>query len=138
MNYSVLFWWKISLTTLRISRQCCKSLVFISLSSQSYRNQTFDLLNKSIDWFLYDRDLLHERVKFFMSIHQIGRKCSCIDYLLFLTPSLPPPFSSPGQEIELRSVMANVLMIFNVLFCFIIQMLGRTYRFKQYSNIFIA
>ena len=28
----------------------------------SYRNQTTDLLCKSMDWFLYDRDLGHERV----------------------------------------------------------------------------
>ena len=62
MSYSVLFFGKISLTMLRISRQYCKSL-------ESYSNQTTDLLNKSIDSFLYDSDLLHERVKFFMSIH---------------------------------------------------------------------
>ena len=28
-----------------------------------YRNQSFDLQSKSIYWFLYDRDLCHERVK---------------------------------------------------------------------------
>ena len=28
-----------------------------------YRNQWIDLLSKSMDWFLYDRDLRHERVK---------------------------------------------------------------------------
>ena len=28
-----------------------------------YRNQSIDLLCKSIDWFLYDRDRRHERVK---------------------------------------------------------------------------
>ena len=28
-----------------------------------YRNQSIDLQNKSIDWFLYDRDLRHERLK---------------------------------------------------------------------------
>ena len=32
--------------------------------SLSYRNQSIDLQNKSADWFLYDRDLLQERVKF--------------------------------------------------------------------------
>ena len=30
----------------------------------SYRNQFIDLLRKSIDWFLYDNSLRHERVKF--------------------------------------------------------------------------
>ena len=54
MSYSVLFFGKISLTMLRISRQYCKSL-------ESYSNQTTDLLNKSIDSFLYDSDLLHEK-----------------------------------------------------------------------------
>ena len=29
----------------------------------SYRNQSSELLCKSMDWFLYDRDLPHERVK---------------------------------------------------------------------------
>ena len=28
-----------------------------------YRNQSIGLLSKSVDWFLYDRDLRHERVK---------------------------------------------------------------------------
>ena len=31
--------------------------------SLSYRNQTIDLLCKSVDWFLYDRNLRHDRVK---------------------------------------------------------------------------
>ena len=30
--------------------------------SLSNRNQTFDFWSKSVDWFLYDRDLHHERV----------------------------------------------------------------------------
>ena len=29
----------------------------------SYRNQSIDLLSKSMDWFLYDNDLRHESVK---------------------------------------------------------------------------
>ena len=31
----------------------------------SYRNQSIDLLHKSMDWFLYDNGLRHERVKCF-------------------------------------------------------------------------
>ena len=31
--------------------------------SISYRNQSIDLQNKSMDWFLYDRDLRHEKIK---------------------------------------------------------------------------
>ena len=30
--------------------------------SLSYRNHSIDLQDKSMDWFLYDRDLRHERV----------------------------------------------------------------------------
>ena len=29
----------------------------------SYRNQSIDLHSKSMDWFLYDKDLRHERIK---------------------------------------------------------------------------
>ena len=38
----------------------------------SYRNQFIDLLSKSMDWFLYDRDLLHERVNSVEAIHWAG------------------------------------------------------------------
>ena len=39
--------------------------------SLSYRNQSIDLLSKSMDWFLYDRDLRHERVsRYFGKITQ--------------------------------------------------------------------
>ena len=31
--------------------------------SLSHRNQLIDLLSKSMDWFLYDRDFHHERIK---------------------------------------------------------------------------
>ena len=31
--------------------------------SLSYGNQSIDLQSKSMDWFLYDRDVRHERVK---------------------------------------------------------------------------
>ena len=30
--------------------------------SLSYRNQFINLKGKSVDWFLYDRDIRHERV----------------------------------------------------------------------------
>ena len=41
-------------------------LVYLTLSWRrplSYRNQSIDLLRKSMDWFLYDNGLRHERVK---------------------------------------------------------------------------
>ena len=42
-----------------------EGLKFATLSwrrSLSYRNQSIDLHRKSMDWFLYDRELRHERV----------------------------------------------------------------------------
>ena len=36
--------------------------------SLSYRNQSIDLQSKSMDWFLYDRDLRHERAKMLVSL----------------------------------------------------------------------
>ena len=41
-------------------------LIFLTLSWRrplSYRNQSIDLQSKSVDWFLYDNGLRHERVK---------------------------------------------------------------------------
>ena len=35
---------------------------FFMTRSLSYRNQSIDLQSKSMDWFLYDRDLYHERL----------------------------------------------------------------------------
>ena len=44
----------------------CALQLLLTLSWQrplSYRNQTIHLLPKSVDWFLYDNGLRHERVK---------------------------------------------------------------------------
>ena len=38
------------------------SLLFHDGDHYHYRNQSIDLLCKSVDWFLYDNDLRHERV----------------------------------------------------------------------------
>ena len=45
---------------------CSDSHKFLTLSWRgplSYRNQSIDLHSKSMDWFLYDDGLCHERVK---------------------------------------------------------------------------
>ena len=42
----------------------CPLLTLSWRSSPYYRNQSTDLLCKPMDWFLYDRDLRHERVKY--------------------------------------------------------------------------
>ena len=39
----------------------------------SFRKQSIDLLWKSVDWFLYDRDLRHERDKILLYNVQSGR-----------------------------------------------------------------
>ena len=49
----------------------------------SYRNQSTDLRNKSMDWFLYDNGLRHERVKdFFSKYDQIPWKQRIWSHLL--------------------------------------------------------
>ena len=36
----------------------------IAVRSLSYKNQSVDLQSKSMEWFLFDRGLCHERIKF--------------------------------------------------------------------------
>ena len=50
---------------IQLVRKNLKSICFLTLSwrrSLSYRNQSIDLLSKSMEWFLNDRDICHERV----------------------------------------------------------------------------
>ena len=54
-----------SISKVFLLRQCAKFKYLLTLSWQrplSYRNQSIDLLCKSMDWFLYDNGLRHERV----------------------------------------------------------------------------
>ena len=45
------------------------------LGSLSYKNQSIDLHSKSMDWFLYDRDLGREKVKpVFVSFGELERQ----------------------------------------------------------------
>ena len=50
--------------------------------SLSYRNQSIDLQNKSMEWFLYDRDVPHERVNF--SRDHCRRLCYILPQAKFL------------------------------------------------------
>ena len=51
---------------------------FMTERSVSYRNQSINLLCKSKDWFLYDRDLRHERkVTLFLFCLTIGNMTQC-------------------------------------------------------------
>ena len=52
-----------------------KALIISWRRSLSYRNQFTDLLCKSMDWFLYDRDLHRERVKTLFT-HYTPKVCS--------------------------------------------------------------
>ena len=45
---------------------CLRSLTLSWRRSLSYRNQSTDLYRKSMDWFLYGRDLRHERVNLYI------------------------------------------------------------------------
>ena len=50
--------------TLIIFLKCCKIFdSFMTEVSVRYRNQSIDLQSKSMDWFLFDKDLRRERVK---------------------------------------------------------------------------
>ena len=51
---------------LKLSIAFCVSLTFSWRRPLSYRHQSIDLRTKSMDWFLYDNDLPHERVKHIM------------------------------------------------------------------------
>ena len=46
----------------------CNSLTLSWRRPLSYRNQSIDLLDKSMDWFLYDNGVRHERVKLEFSV----------------------------------------------------------------------
>ena len=48
------------------------TLLFFQGKLLSYRNQFIDLLCKSMDWFLYDGALRHERVK---TLHNGSKNC---------------------------------------------------------------
>ena len=66
-----------------------KSTIFLTLSWQrplSYRNQSIDLLRKSMDWFLYDKGVRQERVKsaeHFLSNHFLSVVSFCTSWKRF-------------------------------------------------------
>ena len=73
-----------------------KQLTLSWQKSLSYRNKYIDLQSKSVDWFLYDRDLCHERVNDILFISRFW--CSTADRYMFVikenfdtSPFLPYP-----------------------------------------------
>ena len=64
--------------------------------SLSYRNQFIDLQSKSIDWFLYDKYLRHERVKRASVLTFQSR----LHHIISITVSKSWSFESRGDEIK--------------------------------------
>ena len=50
----------------------CDQLTLSWRRPLSCRNQSIDLLGKSMDWFLFDNDLRHERVNQFFSFGMVA------------------------------------------------------------------
>ena len=53
------------ITKTNLANLITTGITFSWLRSLSYRNQSIDLQSKSVDWFLHDKDLHHERVNSF-------------------------------------------------------------------------
>ena len=68
MKYSFLFTWWFNLNFITVIWQKQVNLTFSWRRPLSYRNQSIDFLCKSIDWFLNDNGLRHEKVKFAWTI----------------------------------------------------------------------
>ena len=79
----------IKLIEKRLQHRCfsVKFARFLTLSRRmplSYRNQSIDLQSKSVDWFLYNNDLRHERVKNSFLTDHLRRLLSRFAYLEYL------------------------------------------------------
>ena len=62
-----------------------KDLTLSWRRSLSYRNHPIDLICKSVDWFLYDRDLRHERVN--MDNESVGAILTLDPFFFFFLKS---------------------------------------------------
>ena len=76
----------------------------------SYRNQFIDFQSKSMDWFLYDRDLRHEKVKrsfdnkngiSFSFMFKIATCLICDQYFTYYRECYVYPNESPSCNIKL-------------------------------------
>ena len=68
----------------------------------SYRNQYIDLLCKSMDWFLYDRDLRHERVNdcaSFLKIILMEHNVPVLNCLYFFWEHMKTDFSRTHEMV---------------------------------------
>ena len=62
------FFWSLCLSSILASEVCRKSCQALGWSFLSYRNQSIDLLSKSMDWFLYDRKLHLRTTEFWIHL----------------------------------------------------------------------
>ena len=99
--YSKKYWNWLLATSKTVSAYVLNRVVNMSLSliitlswqtSLSFRNQSIDLLSKSMNWFLYDKDLRHERdegkLKFFLVVvffSQIWQQIFFIEHFRLLS-----------------------------------------------------
>ena len=75
-------WRKASFSMMKLSICVLVVVNRLTLSWQrplSYRNQSIDLQSKSLDWFLYDNSLRHERVKHEREKHNVKELASYSD-----------------------------------------------------------
>ena len=78
------------------------SLVQLTLSWRrplSYRNQSIDFLCKSIEWFLYDNGLRHERVK---EIHRLWKEINSL-----LSKEMPNS-KKISSSVRLPQILLNI------------------------------
>ena len=116
---------------------CNMTFNFLWRRPLSYRNQSIDLERKAIDWFVYDNDLRHERIK---TIFQIPSKIS-YRLLDFCTASPASLMLSPFILFILFIFFNCFRLIYSTCFCvlqclilyFIVQYLNSTI---QYCTIF--
>ena len=76
----------------------------------SYRNQSIDLLYKSIDWFLCDNGPRHERVKTKVAHNKLTYTITILNRLHPTTPLPPHPISSIKQSDINNPLITNAIM----------------------------
>ena len=87
LSWSLMFDWVVNAFVTWRQKLQLKINTHLTLSwwrSLSHRNQAIDLKSKSVDWFLQDRDLRHERVKPVALSSNIRKKMYNLHFWVFL------------------------------------------------------
>ena len=67
----------------------------------SYRNQSIDLQRKSMDWFLYDNGLRHERLNWKINLQDA--LATCLDFIkIYITKAL-------GNKLEVDTIKFTIV-----------------------------